>query len=86
MGTFKMPTWDDVSAIETKMGSVRVPRWHHAVLTATFDPYMETDGPGWRCDVCHHKDSGLVYHSSLFDIDVCVKCMNMARMLDWVEQ
>ena len=49
------------------------------------DPYMHTDGPGWRCDVCHYKGAGLVYHSSTFDIDICLKCMNMARKLDWVE-
>ena len=85
MHAFKMPTWNDVQEIEAEMESVCVPRWHHAILTATFDPYMETDGPGWRCDVCHHQGTGLVYHNSHFDIDICIKCMNLARKLDWVQ-
>ena len=32
MDTFRMPTWDDVRKIETNMGTVRVPKWHHAVI------------------------------------------------------
>lgn len=79
------PSWEDVMSVQSGMDRVTVSRWHDGVLEAIFDPYASTDGPGWRCDVCSNSGTGLVYHDQVLDVDICLKCMNMARRLDWVE-
>ena len=79
------PTWKDVMSVQSGMDRVHISRWHDGILEATFDPYMSTDGPGWRCDVCNTAGTGLVYHDHVHDVDICLKCTNMARRLDWVE-
>jgi Ca2+-binding EF-hand superfamily protein len=82
---FSLPTHDNVMKEISELDCVRVNRWHNGLLKATLDPYMSTDGPGWMCDVCSTPGYGLVYHDRLNDTDICVKCINMARRLNWVD-
>ena len=78
-------TPENVTKEMVALDCVKVDRWHDGVLEATHDPYLATDGPGWMCDVCSTPGTGLVYHDRKKDVDVCFKCINMARRLNWVE-